>query len=177
MTVIGAVNALGSAIPPFFVFPGQRMLPELMEGKTVGASGTVTASGWSNSDVFRTYMKDHFLNVQGRDGDPILVLYDGHRIHIALDLIEWARDNNIILFVLPPHCSHILQPMDRGCFGLLQITYNQECLTFSRKNHRTVTRYDVCGLVVKLIQLHSPHQTFRVLFLKPLKKILKSLRT
>ena len=95
-------------------------------------------------------MKDHFLKyVQGRNGEPMLVLYDGHRSHIALDLIVWARDNNIILFVLPPHCSHILQPMDKGCFGPLQIIYNQECLTFSRKNHRTVTRDDVCRLACK----------------------------
>ena len=150
VTVIGAGNALGSSIPPFFVFPGQRMLPDLMEGKTVGAEGTVTKSGWSNSDVFRTYMKEHFLKfVQGRNGEPILVLYDGHRSHIGIDLIEWARENNIILFVLPPHCSHILQPMDIGCFGPLQVVYSQECLKFSRLNHRTVTRYDVCGLACK----------------------------
>ena len=55
------------------------MLPDLMERKTVGAEGTVTKSGWSNSDVFRTYMKEHFLKfVQGHNGEPILVLYDGH---------------------------------------------------------------------------------------------------
>ena len=182
VTVIGAGNALGSAIPPFFIFPGQRMLPELMEGKTVGASGTVTASGWSNSDVFRTYMKDHFLKyVQGRNGEPILVLYDGHRSHIALDLIEWARDNNIILFVLPPHCSHILQPMDIGCFGPLQIIYNQECLTFSRKNHRTVTRYDVCGLACKAYSTALSPSNLQASFSKagihPLKKASEVIET
>ena len=31
----------------------------------------------------------------------MLVLYDGHHSHIALALVEWACDNNIILFVLP----------------------------------------------------------------------------
>lgn len=150
VTVIGAGNALGSAIPPYFIFPGQRMVPDLLKGKTVGADGTVTQSGWSNSDIFRMYMKDHFSKyVQGRDGDTLLVLYDGHRSHISLDLIEWARDNNMVLFVLPPHCSHILQPMDIGCFGPLQLIHNQECLKFSRSNHRTVTRYDVCNLACK----------------------------
>ena len=151
VTVIGVGNALGSSVPPFFVFPGQRMLPGLLEGKTfVGADGTVTQSGWSNSDVFRSYMKDHFLKyVQGRGADPILVLYDGHQSHIAINLIEWACDNNIILFVLPPHYSHILQPMDIGCFGPLQLIYNQECLSFSRNNHRTVSKYDVCSLACK----------------------------
>ena len=129
VTVIGAGNALGSQIPPYFIFPGQRMLPDLMEGKIYGADGTVTQSGWSNTDVFRTYLQQHFLKyVQGRDeSQPILVLYDGHKSHFSIELIEWANMNNIILFVLPPHCSHILQPMDVGCFGPFQIKYNQEC--------------------------------------------------
>ena len=78
-----------------------------------------------------------------------MVLYDRHKSHISLDLTDWARENNIILFVLPPHCSHILQPKDIGCFGPLQVINNQECLTFSRLNHKLVTRYDVCSLACK----------------------------
>ncbi|XP_061196712.1 uncharacterized protein LOC133204990 [Saccostrea echinata] len=126
-------------------------MPELLRGKSVGADGTMTPSGWSNSEVFRSYMKNHFLKyVQGRDQSAtILALYDGHRSHISLDLIDWAKNNNVILFVLPPHCSHILQPMDVGCFGPFQLKYNQECLSFSRLNHKTVTRYDVCALACK----------------------------
>ena len=66
-------------------------------------------------------MKERFLKfVQTRNGEPIQVLYDGHRSHIGIDLIEWARENKI-LFVLPPHCSHILQPIEIGCFGPLQV--------------------------------------------------------
>ena len=83
-------------------------------------------------------MKEHFLKyVQECEGQTISVLYDGHKSHISLDLIDWARDNSIILFVLPPHCSHIIQPIDVGSFGPLQVihVYNQECLTFSRLNH------------------------------------------
>ena len=103
----------------FFIFPGQRMMPDLMKDKSHDAAGTVTASGWSNAQVFRENLQDHFMkHVQGLDSsEPILILYDGHRSHFSLDLIEWAKTNNIILFVLPPHCSHILQPMDVGCFG------------------------------------------------------------
>ena len=86
VTVIGAGNALGSQIPPYFIFLGQRMLPDLMEGKIYFADGTVTQSGWSNTDVFTTYLQQHFLKyVQGRDeSQPILVLYDGHKSHFSI---------------------------------------------------------------------------------------------
>ena len=71
---------------------------------------------------FRIYMKEHFLKiVQGRDNRPILVLCDSHRSHIGLDLIDW--DNHIVRFVLPPHCSHVLQPIDIGCVGPLQLIH------------------------------------------------------
>lgn len=87
------------------VFPGQRMMPKLFNGKSVGTDGVMTASGWSNSEVFSTYMKTQFLKyVQGRNiSNTILALYHGHRSHISLDLIEWAKNNNIVLFVLSPH--------------------------------------------------------------------------
>lgn len=148
VTVIGGGNALGHQIPPFFVFPGARMIPELMNGKTPGTAGVMSSSGWSNSEIFAQYMKKHFLTYcQGRNvDDTILVLYDGHRSHVSLGLIEWAKQNSIVLFVLPPHTSHVLQPMDIGCFGPLQLKYNQGCSKFARMHHRVVTRYDVCSL-------------------------------
>lgn len=152
VTIIGAGNALGTQIPPYFIFPGERYLDSLLSGSTPGADGTMTKSGWSNSEVFKKYFKTHFMKyVQGRgdSSEYILVLYDGHRSHISLDLVDWALERKIILFVLPPHTSHILQPMDIGCFGPLQNRYIQECTAFARMNHRVVTRYDVCTLACK----------------------------
>ena len=168
VTVIGAGNAIGCQIPPFFVFPGQRMMPDLMNGKSHGADGTVTQSGWSNADVFRLYLQSHFMKyVQGRDAsEPIPILYDGHKSHFSLDVIEWAKTNNIILFVLPPHCSHILQPLDVGCFGPFQIKYNQECQAFSRNLGRMVTRYDVCSLACKAYSAALTPSNLRSAFAK-----------
>ena len=151
VTVLGAGNALGHQIPPYFVFPGERLTEQLLDGKSVGADGTMSTSGWSNTDIFRKYLKEHFIKYcQGRSStDHMLVLYDGHGSHIGLDLVDWADDNKIILFVLPPHTSHILQPMDVGCFGPFQLLYSKECTKFARTNHRMVTKYDVCNLACK----------------------------
>jgi hypothetical protein len=52
ITILGRGNAIGTQIPPFFVFKGKRMRNELLEGASPGTKGTVTESGWSNSDVF-----------------------------------------------------------------------------------------------------------------------------
>ena len=99
--MIRVSNALRSAIPPLLSLLAKKMLPAHMEGKTVEVDGSATTSDWSKSDLFMTYMKGHFLKyVQGRDGETLLVLYDGHCSHTGIDLIEWASDNNIIFFVI-----------------------------------------------------------------------------
>ncbi|KAJ8297694.1 hypothetical protein KUTeg_024225 [Tegillarca granosa] len=140
ITVLGCDNAAGAHIPPFLVFPGKRMLPEFLTGATPGCDGTVSETGYSNSYV------------QGRDPSQIiLLLYDGHRSQISISLIQWARKNNIILFVLPPHTSHLLQPMDVGCFGPFEAIYQQYAHKFMRQNiGRSITRYDVCALACKV---------------------------
>lgn len=79
-------------------------MPELFNGKSVGADRVMTASGRSNSKVFSTCMKPHFLRyVQGRNilNTIIRPLNGGHT---SLDLIEWANNNNVVLFVLTPYC-------------------------------------------------------------------------
>lgn len=84
---------------PFFIFPGARMQPALMEG---------AASGWSNTDIFSTYMRYHLepLFPARSCHNPVLVLYDGHKSHVSLGLEEWAREQNRVLFVLPPSTAH-----------------------------------------------------------------------
>ncbi|CAC5424039.1 unnamed protein product [Mytilus coruscus] len=144
-TIIAAGNAIGTQIPPFLVFAGQRMRQELLQGCTPGTTGDVSPTGWSNTDIFKTYLQTHFINyVQGlSEKQPILVIYDGHLSHVSLGVIDWAKANNIILLVLPAHTSHLLQPLDVGCFGPLSKIYNHSCHKFMRENHCKITRYNV----------------------------------
>ena len=58
---------------------------------------------------------------------PIMLIYDGHGSHTTLEWINMAREKNIILFCLPPHTTHRLQPLDVGCFGPLQIAWFNRC--------------------------------------------------
>ncbi|MES9884138.1 MAG: hypothetical protein ABW185_25105 [Sedimenticola sp.] len=148
-TVIGCVSASGTSLPPFYVFKGKRFNQELMNGAAPGSRGVMSDSGWSNSDIFRGYLSDHFLpNIgTGEDGQHILLIYDGHASHISSSLIEWAKSHNIILFVLPAHTSHILQPLDVGVFGPFKRYYYSECATFMRDNiGQKVTKYEMCHI-------------------------------
>ena len=149
-TVVGCGNASGFDVPPYFVFEGKRMVDDLMNGETPGAASTVSETGWSNTKVFKQYLSTHFLKfIPGRNDDPVFLLLDGHKSHIAVDVIEWAQERNIILHILPVHTSHILQPLEIRCYGPLQRIYDTACHKTMRQNHSIITRYNVCELGCK----------------------------
>ncbi|CAC5404099.1 SF1 [Mytilus coruscus] len=54
--------------------------------------------------------------------------------HEVLGLLEEACNENIIVFALPPHCTHMLQPLDRTVFGPFSKAYDRECTEFLSKH-------------------------------------------
>jgi DDE superfamily endonuclease len=49
-----------------------------------------------------------------------LLILDGFSSHIEYDFVDYARRNFIVLFGLPPHTTHFLQPLDVVCFQPLK---------------------------------------------------------
>ena len=60
------VNALGTQIPLYFDFHGQRMRLELMADCSTGADSIVSESGWSNSQMFETYYFSKYVQDRGK---------------------------------------------------------------------------------------------------------------
>ena len=48
------------------------------------------------------------------------MICDGHDSHIMASWIAHCMKNNIIFMVLPPHSSHLTQPLDVRVFGPLK---------------------------------------------------------
>ena len=61
VTLIGCINVIGSSLPPYFVFKGKRMNTDLMTGALPGSGYAMTETGWSNSNIFKRYLQEHFL--------------------------------------------------------------------------------------------------------------------
>ena len=153
VTIIGAGNTIGHQVPPFFIFPGKPMNDSLMQGSSTGAAGTMSDSGWSNTEIFSRYVREHLTKyMPHRDSNsPVLVLYDGHRSHISISLIEWTKENHVILFVLSPHCSHLVQPLDVSCYGPFELAYNAACQTYLRESGgNVITKHDICKIACKV---------------------------
>ena len=77
---------------------------------------------------------------------------DGHGSHITGNVIAYCIDNSIDLLILPPHCSHILQPLDIGVFRQLKQFHSQE---MDRYSYHTIGRIKRADWVQSLIRIRT----------------------
>ena len=125
---------------------------------------TLTFSTAQSNRVKRTSLNMFKLEIQKK---PILLLYDGHRSHIFISLIQWARQKNIMLFVLPPHTNYLLLPLDVVYFGPFEKSISTGSSLFMRLSvGRSVTRYDICRLACKVYGVAPRSQNLRPAFRK-----------
>ncbi|ESN93974.1 hypothetical protein HELRODRAFT_142747, partial [Helobdella robusta] len=123
VTVICAVNAHGSYLPPAMIYPRVRMNPQLLKGAPPGTLGFATKSGWTDCEVFVKWLK-HFTDVVKPTLErKVILLVDGHASHKSLEAITFARDHGIDLISFPPHFTHRIQPLDLTFFGPLKGYY------------------------------------------------------
>ena len=54
------------------------------------------------------------------NGEYRLLICDGHDSHITGEFFSHCMEHKIILMILPPHSSHMTQPLDVGVFGPLK---------------------------------------------------------
>ena len=59
-------------------------------------------------------------------GSHRLLILDGHESHKSLAFQDLCEESKIITLCMPPHSSHILQPLDVGCFAPLKQAYKKE---------------------------------------------------
>ncbi len=82
---------------------------------------------------FYAWVANHFVK-QIPARRPVVLLIDGHLSHIDYSTTLFCKANDILLFRLPPHTSHLMQPADRGYFSVFKGNWKKECTKFSFEN-------------------------------------------
>lgn len=112
VTVICAMSASGSFIPPLFIFPRQRHSSQLEKDGPLGAVYTCSHNGWTNEKIFILWLRHFIKHTKPTAETPILLVLDNHNSHTTLEAWELAKENHVIMLSIPPHSSHRLQPLD-----------------------------------------------------------------
>ena len=72
---------------------------------------------WLN--LFHKYTKDRTV------GTHWLLVLDGHGSYVNPEFDQFCLDYKIIIVYMPAHLSHLLQPLDIGCFSVLKQSYGR----------------------------------------------------
>ena len=154
VTVAVAVNAVGNCIPPVFVFPRVHYRDHFVKGGPPGCLGLAHPSGWMTEQNFLEVMKHLVKHTRCTMEKPILLTLDNHESHISISVLDFAKQNGIIMLSFPPHCSHKLQPLDRSVFGPFK-RFAAIAQDAWMKNHpgQSMTIYDLPEIVAKALPL------------------------
>ena len=55
----------------------------------------------------------------------ILLIWDGYNSHTDYEVRDWCWRHHIVPFTLPPHATHLLQPLDVVCFQPYKYYHHQ----------------------------------------------------
>ena len=145
--MLTCVSASGHVLPPMMVYPRKKSVPEnIREGAVPGTVFANSDTGWINANLFLEWFK--FFIQQIPSARPILLIQDGHTSHTSIELIELARDNNIHLLCLPPHTTHVLQPLDVGVFKSFKANFSKACMKYLAKYPGRVVTVDKLASLV-----------------------------
>lgn len=133
-TILLGCNALGEKTPPMIVFKGKNVWDQWTTTEDYpGTAYAATSNGWMETPVFEAYFEKVFLKTVG-EKRPILLLYDGHATHVGINLIKKAREANITILKIPPHTSHLLQPLDLAVNKSFKDRWDAAILKWQRMN-------------------------------------------
>lgn len=90
----------------------------------------MSETGWTDDFLCKQWLQKSFIpqaTERNTSRKPILLIYDGHGSHDTLDVITLSWEHNVLLYCLPPHTTHMLQPLDVGVFGPFQRAWADRC--------------------------------------------------
>ena len=154
LTFLGTFSASGETAAPMVIYPYSRIPADICaavpEEFFIGKSD----SGWMKAEVFFEFMANAFNPwlEEKKVKKPVILFVDGHKTHMTLQISTFCQDNGIILYLLPPNTTHMLQPADVGAFRPLKHYWRQQVLDFQRENpNGFVRRRDVAPLLKRVL--------------------------
>ncbi|KAM4065906.1 DDE superfamily endonuclease [Hirsutella rhossiliensis] len=128
---IECVSAAGTFLPPLVIFKGksvqQQWFPEDLSTFS-DWQFTATKNGWTSDQTAVEWLEKVFIP-RTQPPDPSerrLLVLDGHGSHETVDFMYLCYQHQIHLLFLPPHTSHVLQPLDLSVFSALKHYYRKQ---------------------------------------------------
>jgi hypothetical protein len=149
VTVIQGINATGWPIPPYIIFKARHHQSNWYKDDSLPQDWVIAISknGWTTNELGFNWLKHFDRHTKTRTvGTYRMLIINGYESHNSAEFTQYCKDHKIIPVCMPPHSSHLLQPLDVGCFAPLKKAYGDEVneLMRNRINHVTKQEFLLC---------------------------------
>ncbi|KAJ5568122.1 hypothetical protein N7450_010608 [Penicillium hetheringtonii] len=145
VTAIETICADGYSLPPCIIFKGQIYIAGWFESNLPRDWRIeISNNGWTTNEIGLRWLQKIFIpytNSRARGRFRLLIL-DGHGSHLTPQFDRICAENNIIPLVMPSHSSHLLQPLDVGCFAVLKRVYGRFVSDLARTGYNHIDKLD-----------------------------------
>jgi len=129
-TAIECIGSGGQVLPPLIITRGKvHTVGEhrQMEGVPTTWHFAKSANGWTSNKLAVQWLETIFdLNTRPLSPSKwCLLIIDSHGLRVSTKFLDACWTRRIIPFLLPPHLTHVMQPLDVSIFGPLTAAYNR----------------------------------------------------
>ena len=123
ITIIIAINTSGSALPPQIILAGKKHQSQWYSAIPKEYRISMSDNDWTNDNLGFEWLQGMFEKHTASQtaGRYRLLILDGHSSHATANFDHFCMERRIIPLYMPPHSSHLLQPLDISCFGPLKL--------------------------------------------------------
>jgi hypothetical protein len=133
---IETINACGWSLPPMAILKGKVHLANWYTTTDLPLDWVIALSenGWTNNELGLKWVMDVFdkHTAHRTVGKYRLLILDGHGSHATPEFDKFCSERSIITLCMPAHSSHLLQPLDVGCFAALKRSYGRMVADYIR---------------------------------------------
>jgi hypothetical protein len=141
VTDIQGVSAKGWALPPFLIFPGKVLITSWFYNLPRDWIIEISPTGWTSNKLGLAWLKHFNTHTKARSlGTHRLLIVDGHESHSSHEFHKYCEEEKIIVLCMPAHSSHLLQPLDVGCFSPLKRAYSDEISSLARYGTKQIKK-------------------------------------
>ncbi len=144
-TAINCISGDGYSLPPFLLVKGSVHLANWYTESNIPHDWVIkpTPNGWTDHDTGVDWLRHFNHHTRSRSvGANRMIVLDSHESHVSADFEAYCKDHNIITISLPPHSSHLTQPLDVGIFSPLKRAYGAEINLFIRAHVNHITKVE-----------------------------------
>jgi hypothetical protein len=118
------------------IFKGKVHISTWYQGTDLPTNWVVAVSdnGWTTNEIGLKWLSDIFekYTVDRTVGKYWRLILDGHNSHANPNFDQYCKEHSIITLCMLAHLSHLLQPLDVGCFSPLKRLYGRQITEYIR---------------------------------------------